>query len=300
MGHCGLKCQTSEGLAVSIGTKAWRALLEEVYTTPKPGLVDLYSNGAHTDMDVSTFENSAHALKPYFIGMARQGQTLFCSDENLFTWIRQTGKAAEAAMYQATCGVNTHKGLIFTLGIYCAAAGRCIQRYGYIFESGIREIQQSMTASVLTRELEEMRTGSFPHGKTPVTNGQKNLNRYGTSGIRGEAIRGYPALWNCALPEFRKGMKENRDFNLIKLQTLFKLMSCVEDSNVLSRHDPQTLSWVQNRARRFLKHGGAYAADAYAKLVLMDQEFIQENISSGGCADLLAAAIFMNMLLEGS
>ena len=34
---------------------AQEALLEEVYTTPKPGLVDCHDTGAHTDMDCQTF-----------------------------------------------------------------------------------------------------------------------------------------------------------------------------------------------------------------------------------------------------
>ena len=38
------------------------ALLREVYITPKPGLVDLNDCGAHTDMDVHTFECSAEAI----------------------------------------------------------------------------------------------------------------------------------------------------------------------------------------------------------------------------------------------
>lgn len=116
---------TISPVAIEIGTKAWQALLEEVYTTPKPGLVDTWSCGAHTDMDVHTFERSAEALRPYFIRMAEQGYTLQCSPKELFAEIRKTGILAEQAMYRATDGVNTHKGLIFTLGIFCAAAGRC-------------------------------------------------------------------------------------------------------------------------------------------------------------------------------
>ena len=34
---------TISPVAIEIGTKAWQALLEEVYTTPKPGLVDTWS-----------------------------------------------------------------------------------------------------------------------------------------------------------------------------------------------------------------------------------------------------------------
>ena len=64
---------TNDRYAVNIGTQACQALLEEVYTTPKPGLVDLYSSGAHKDMNVDTFEKSARALQPYFVRMAQQG-----------------------------------------------------------------------------------------------------------------------------------------------------------------------------------------------------------------------------------
>ena len=49
------------GTAEWIGECAYNALIEEVNTTPKPGLVDLYSNGAHTDMDAGTFRRSAEA-----------------------------------------------------------------------------------------------------------------------------------------------------------------------------------------------------------------------------------------------
>lgn len=94
--------QTAEDIAKSIaediGTKAYYALLEEVYTTPKPGLVDLYSCGAHTDMNVQTFEKSAEALRPWFIRMAAQGYLLTCTREDLFVEIRKTGILAEKAM----------------------------------------------------------------------------------------------------------------------------------------------------------------------------------------------------------
>ena len=59
--------ERAEYLAESIGRMAYQALLEEVYTVPKPGLVDPYSCGAHTDMDVQTFEKSAEALYPWFV-----------------------------------------------------------------------------------------------------------------------------------------------------------------------------------------------------------------------------------------
>ncbi len=283
----------AERISAEIGFRAWRALLEEVYTTPKPGLVDFYSQGAHDDMDIHTFRRSADALLPYFTYMAEQGYTLLCTPEELFREIRKTGVLAEKAMYRATGGVNTHKGLIFTIGIFCAAAGRCLrEENGSLTLESLIRVEQEMVSDTLRRELLCIYTGDA------VSHGEKNLKKYGTAGVRGEALRGYPAVVNLAVPVLQKGRTEERDWNRIKLQTLFTLMSEVEDSNVISRHDPETLCQVKAEAKVFLDNGGAYAEDAVEKLCRMDLDYTKRNISSGGCADLLAAAIFLVLLLE--
>ena len=48
----------------AVAGQAVRALLYEVCTTPKPGLVDRANNGSHKDMDVFTFLDSTAALLP--------------------------------------------------------------------------------------------------------------------------------------------------------------------------------------------------------------------------------------------
>lgn len=278
--------------AVQIGTLAWKALLEEVYTTPKPGLVDLYSCGAHCDMDVHTFERSADALRPWFIRMAEQGRTVCGTPEELFGEIRKTGVLAEQAMYRATGGVNTHKGLIFTLGIFCAAAGRCIRENKIITVEQLIDTEQQMTAAVLTKELEDIRK------KAAVSNGEKNLRQYGTAGVRGEAIMGYPLITGLALPVMRQGLKEKHSWNRVKLQTLLALMSRAEDSNVLSRQNPEMLGKMHTEAEALLKSGGAYAENAYKALMEMDRRYIGRNMSPGGCADLLAVTVFLEMITQ--
>lgn len=284
---------TTGKIAAEIGIKAWRALLEEVYTTPKPGLVDFYSQGAHKDMDIHTFQRSANALLPYFIYMAEQGYTLFCSPEELFCSVRGIGVLAEQAMYRATGGVNTHKGLIFTIGIFCAAAGRCLREENtFLTLESLLHMEQQMVSDTLKRELLSIYSGDA------VSHGEKNLKKYGTAGVRGEAIRAYPAIVNLAIPTIQKGLVEKKPWNRIKLQTLFTLMSEVEDSNVISRHNPETLLEVKKEAKKFLENGGAYAEDAMERLYQMDMDYTKRNISSGGCADLLAAAIFLVLLLE--
>lgn len=285
------------GTAEWIGKCAWNALIEEVDTTPKPGLVDLYSNGAHTDMDAATFRRSADALRPFFVKMAREGLSFDGSAQELFMGLRGVGMDAEQAMYEATHGVNTHKGAIFTFGIFCAAAGRCVKEQRAITALGLLEMEQEMTVRVLTAELEKLR-GSI---RTPgiETHGERNLHRYGTAGCRGEAIEGYPGVFGIALPVLRAGLADGRDWNRVKLQALLTLMAHTEDSNILSRHNPAVLRAVQEEMREFLRGGGAYREDAVRLLEEMDADYSRRGISAGGCADLLAAAVFILELTEG-
>ena len=49
------------------------------------------------------------------------------------------------------------------------------------------------------------------------------------------------------------------EWNRIKLQILFALMSRVQDSNILSRKNPSVLYQVQMEAMQFLEEGGAYS-----------------------------------------
>jgi triphosphoribosyl-dephospho-CoA synthase len=271
-----------EKAAFHIGNMAYQAMLEEVYTTPKPGLVDLYSAGAHKDMDVTSFERSAKALEPYFASMALEGMSLLHTPGLLFERIRRIGLSAEKAMYKATAGVNTHKGMIFHMGILSAAAGACIGGQRAVTIECLVKMEQAMVRETLVKEVEEM----------------QSLNQFRITGARGEAISGYASVRGIALPTMAKGLKEGRDWNQIKLETLFMLMSRVEDSNIIARHDPSVLLKVQCTARNFLCAGGAYGDKDMVMLKRMDADFIKRNISAGGCADLLAVAIFINELVK--
>ena len=277
----------------SIGNRAYRALLAEVYTTPKPGLVDLFSTGAHQDMNVHTFEKSAYALYPWFVRMAAQGAILSGDLQELFRDVRVSGIEAEKAMYRATGGVNTHKGLIFTLGIFCAAAGRCArENEGVIEWTQLRSIQRQMVGKTLVEELGVIMK------KKAHSHGEQNLQKYGTAGIRGEAIAGYPSLFQLALPTLRQGVAEGHDWNRVKLQTLLVLMGSTQDSNIISRRGPEELKKVQEEIRSLLESGGAYRDDAVEYLKRLDQEYRVRNVSAGGCADLLATAIFLHSIVK--
>ena len=134
--------------------------------------------------------------------------------------------------------------------------------------------------------------------KKAHSHGEQNLQKYGTSGVRGEAIAGYPSLFQLALPTLRQGVEEGRDWNRVKLQTLLVLMSSTQDSNIISRRGPKELKKVQEEIHAFLKSGGAYREDAVEYLKRLDQKYCVRNVSAGGCADLLAVAIFLHSIVK--
>lgn len=165
---------------------------------------------------------------------------------------------------------------------------------GKITARDLADMQIQMTGRILQKEIKAIGR------KKAGSHGERNLQKYGTAGIRGEALAGYPGIWNLALPVLQAGIRERRDWNRVKLQTFFVLMEGIEDSNILARNNPAVLEEVQREAGSFLQKGGAYGENAIEKLCRMDGEYIRRNISAGGCADLLAAAVFIEMLLNGT
>lgn len=285
--------EKGEWVAAQIAETAEWALTEEVRTTPKPGLVDCYSNGAHTDMNLQTFLKSAAALRPYFKKMAECGWMYYRTPETMFLEIREIGKAAERAMYRATGGINTHKGLVFAIGILSAAAASVYRRYGSYVQEAVFATEQEMVQKILFCELAQQQF------TRPETHGEAVYHKYGSLGARGEALAGYATVREIALPVMESGMREAREFELVKLQTLLALMGRVEDSNILSRSSMERLREVQHMARKFLNAGGMYRPGGIETMKKWDALFVQWNISPGGSADMLAITLFLYRLAGG-
>ena len=279
-------------------------LLEEVRTTPKPGLVDLRDSGAHRDMCYETFVASTDAIAPYIVEMARTGFLIGQKGDSpgleaVFPAIRPVGVKAEQAMFRATGGVNTHKGMIFSLGIIAAVTGffcaPCLSSWDFPVLEEPKKLLSLCGQAVtpfLRQDFEGMR------GCPPKTHGEKLFARYGIRGIRGEAMDGFPALAFCALPAMKKARSTQPDANSANLYVLLTLMSSVDDTNILTRSDPETLSYVKEQSRRFLERHPLFGPQALKELEEMNQDFIRRNLSPGGCADLLAISLFFFRLEE--
>lgn len=303
------------GYAEDIAGKACRALLYEVAVTPKPGLVDFENNGSHRDMDRFTFIDSICSLYPYFRSCALKGIEFQDEPAKLFKHLRCLGKEAEYRMKRATGGINTHKGAIFSMGLFCAAAGvlsedisqdgnspesaakgRFLEKKpsgaalaavdadvygkGRAFDEKLSETCREICAGLLD-DFDE--TGR----KKQLSSGEEIYLKYKVTGIRGEAAQGFPSVFETGLPLLRAGIACGKNINDAALAALFALMSRAFDTNVIARSDTDTLRRVQEKAEQILI-SGAKAEDVRK----LNEEFVKSGVSPGGSADLLALCCF--------
>lgn len=271
-----------------ISSIAVEAILHEAAATPKPGLVDRNNSGAHSDMDFFTFISSASVLHPFFLRMAHRGSSFNQADFSLLlTELRPIGIEAEEAMYSVTGGVNTHKGIIFSLGILVSAASYLMNKKKSCDSKEICSIASKMCTGIVNNEL--------VNHNNETTTGEKLYKSEGIRGIRGEAEQGFPSVIKTGLPSLKKsrGIWNNR-----LLDTLLHLMSVVEDSNIVGRKNRKTLESVQKQTSEVLNSGGAADARGMEILKQIDLNFIEQNISPGGTADLLAVTIFLYKIEE--
>lgn len=266
------------------------ALLSEVYTSPKPGLVDRISNGAHTDMDLFTFLESIAAISPYFKSFAEIGYNLDAIDETSLDKIRPLGIECEKAMFNATKGINTHKGAIFSLGILATAAGYC-------YKEGLG--LSANTVCHISAKIAKPAEKDFliTNDTISITNGLKLYVIYGIRGIRGEAASGFYSVRKYALTVMQELiLNGGYSKNDIYLQVLLHLMMHVVDTNVIARCGIEAMEYVKSSARNALSMGGALSLQGRERLFWMDEDFTKRNISPGGCADLLSVAIMLYLL----
>jgi len=74
---------------------------------------------------------------------------------------------------------------------------------------------------------------------------------------------------------------------------LLKFISEVQDTNIIKRSDVKTLENVQNKVKDILQSDNS--TDSIQKL---NEEFVNLNISPGGCADLLAICFLLYFISE--
>ncbi len=345
-----------------IADLACQSLQEELDLTPKPGLVDQHDSGAHHDMDYELMNKSIRVLRPYFVELALLGNeecrmkneeslganpspsndssffihhSSFPKDSSFFilhSTLKSIGLRAEKAMDEATKGVNTHKGALFSLGITIVVAAHEMRLKGKVsaedLQKGIMEIARL-----------------FPD--TKGTHGSEVSAKHHVEGALAHARRGYPDLFDKWLPflineELR--MKNEESAEAIAslpgdskvsplLPTLLYIMSMLDDTNVYYRKGEQVAQQVKEEAKLIYERclnlecgsdaeypqcsGREVGSTSHlspspssideirppSKFLLptlkaLNLRFISENISPGGSADMLSLTRLVQSLIS--
>lgn len=255
--------------ADTLAFTAHHALERELLTTPKPGLVDRNNNGAHTDMDVALFLKSAAALVPYFKTAVRLG----LADAGMAP-LKDAGLAAERAMFAATNGVNTHKGMIYSTGLLLFGMGKALSFGGDAVKH----------AAALAKTDAQARLSHAAAERD--TNGAKAYAAHGARGAVGEAADGFFHAQYAA-----DRLTAHRDSGNPGAFALIDVMIVLEDVNLLHRGGTDGLRFVRDRAAAI---AAVPESERIAAIEALDREMIDRNLSPGGAADMLALGYLLD------
>lgn len=239
----------------------------ELYLTPKPGLVDLADCGAHPDLSLAIMERSIRIVADYLDEIVRslaEGEPFLCQ--------KKIGLRTERRL-QESLGTNTHKGYVFLSGMLLIARWRAASSD----EPAIRQALSGLAGIF------------FRADRDRSSHGSQARERYGAGGIVAESLRGFPAVFDQALPAFRAAMQRRGCFNEASFAMLARLMQTVDDTTTLHRGGPAGLARVKRDGRQ-LEQMIACGDDYIAYLKGLNRDYIRMNLTIGGSADLLGLA----------
>ena len=169
-------------------------------------------------------------------------------------------------MLEATGGVNTHQGAIFSIGLFIASV----------------TIDRSLTVMPdLTGHLIQRRIASLASAM-PATLRSREWAVMGVKGPLALAIGGYKELFGDWLPYYRS-VKDQQDG---MHKTLLHIMATLDDTCIIRRAGLERAQKVKEEARTLLNDYSAAGMQA------LNEEFCREGISPGGAADMLALTLF--------
>lgn len=93
----------------------------------------------------------------------------------------------------------------------------------------------------------------------------------------------------------KRALEAGESENDAGVYALVHLMARLDDTNIIARAGIAALRRAQAQAKALLEKG--LSAEAFLREVRqMDAQFIAQNISAGGCADMLAVCWLVYML----
>lgn len=263
-----------------LAKNAVKALVDEAKLTPKPGLVDKNNCGAHKDLNLALMIRSANALYNTFLEIAEASFSKLPT-KKLWKELSQIGLNGEKAMFNATGGINTHKGAIWAMGLLVCGAAMSGEY------SDARKITALASKIACYNHISE---------NMKVSNGSYALENYGVTGARGEAQAAFPHVIDVALPALYDSRKKGFSEDSARIDALISLIAVVDDTCILHRGGMKALIETKNDAKEIIHNGGASTKEGFNSLIELDKKLIKLNVSPGGSADLLAAALFLDSI----
>ncbi len=273
---------TAEELAERLADTATHALIDEARLSPKPGLVDSRSSGAHQDLNLDLMVRSAHSLTPTFYALALHSWQR-PADIALRQDIGRLGRAGEAQMMVETGGVNTHRGAIWAMGLLVSAVAM-------------------QPESLLPQHIAQRaaKIAALPDAFSPkkFSKGSHAVQRYQVPGAREEAQGGFPHIIDCALPQLHRSRSRGASESEAQVDALLAVMTRLTDTCVLSRGGLPALHAMHQGAQAVLAAGGMHSVAGRQQLRRLERRMLSDNVSPGGAADLLAATLFLDSVSE--
>jgi triphosphoribosyl-dephospho-CoA synthase len=187
--------------------------------------------------------------------------------------IGEIGRRGERAMLVESGGTNTHRGALWALGL---ARGR---RAATI---GARDADAIARRAAAFARLPDRFAGRSH------SNGLIAARRFGARGARGQAAAGFPHVTKVALPALRRGVAAS--------DVLLRLIATLDDTCLLHRGGAAALGVARRGARESLRAGGLATRRGRAAIERLGAVLLAHNASPGGCADVLAAALFLQAI----
>lgn len=273
---------SDEKIAREMARIAIRALYFEVKAYPKPGLVSFIDAGAHLDMNGETFYRSLFSLRHYFYQLTLQGLL-----NTSFHELKEISLQAEKRMLLATKGINTHRGALFALGLFCISSARLLQKK-ILFSA--EDLQKQL--------IKDWRADLQTHAGNQQSNGNKVVKTFGSKRVvsaKEMAIRGYPIVFE-KLSTFIESFEKHRCMNQSGLLIYLNLLLNIDDTNILYRKGWETLQQSRKEAQKIL--WVSCFKERYKRAVQLHKEFSVKGISPGGVGDLMGVFIFLGQLFS--
>lgn len=246
------------------------SLLSECMLTPKFGLVTPLTQGSHQDMDIHTFIQSIDAIIPYFKKV--DDIDIYQPTESIFYELRLLGQTMENVMYQATKGINTHKGAIFLFLMFLMA-----QRLPHTITKALK-----MLAQPLQIDFRSM------NANNPLTEGERQYHHYQTLGVRGWVLDGGEPLLSKVLSYYTS----KPDSQHHQVNTLLLIMNQCNDSTIIKKSGPQGLKDFQKKAKEAFEQPQNWS--------YFENYCLESSLSAGGAADLFALVLYLSYSHERS